>query len=148
MIYEGIDRWNSPSIQHGFKYLKKIEIGGHTRYFYTPEALAAYYRADKKVANASRDVANAKINAYTTAVNIRSNQHEREMNNNVAGALQAYNYARAAVQPVARTARLAATSALGSKSKGTLAKRSAKSLIKRRGMMTVGKLLKRISVNY
>lgn len=43
MIYRAIDLWNSPdSLQH-YKYVKKIKIGGHTRYFYSLADLKAYY---------------------------------------------------------------------------------------------------------
>lgn len=146
MIYKAEDLWNkdAPYLEHGFKYLKKITIGGHTRYFYTPEALRAYYQADKKASQVSRDVANAKIDARTTLTTLRSTPEEREANQNAAAVLKTYNNARAAVQPHVRTAKLIGTSLLGSKSKKTLRKRAANSLLRERGMITIGKLMKRL----
>lgn len=143
MIYKAEDLWNrdAPYLEHGFKYLKKINIGGHTRYFYTPEELRAYYNADKKAANIARDVANAKIDARTTLTTLNSSPEERSANQKAASVLKTYNNVRAAIQPGVRTAKLAATSALGAKNKKTLKKKVTHSLLKKRGMITIGKLM-------
>lgn len=142
MKYEAIDRWNSPDyLQHGFKYLKKINIGGHTRYFYTPEALRAYYNADKKAANLSRLGANSEIELNRLHSNIGASTTERKANNAIASVMKAHNNVKAAIQPHTRTASLAARSALGSSKKSTLGVRAGKSLLKNRGMATVRKLM-------
>lgn len=46
MYYYAVDRWNngSPYLEHAkHKYIKKIQIGPYTRYFYTLDAVKAYY---------------------------------------------------------------------------------------------------------
>lgn len=142
MYYEAIDRWNSPNyLQHGFKYLKKINIGGHVRYFYTPEALRAYYNADKKAANIARAGANSEIELNRRMSNVGASSLERKANNAVSNIMKTHNNAKAAVQPGVRTASLAARSALGSSKKSTLVGRAGKSLIRGRGMATVRKLM-------
>lgn len=143
MIYKAEDLWNrdAPYLEHGFKYLKKINIGGHTRYFYTPEQLRAYYNADKKLANASRNVANTEIEVNRRLSNVGASNLERNANNAVSNLMKTHNNVRAALQPGVRTAKLAARSALGSEKKSTLYKRAGKSLIRGRGMATVRKLM-------
>lgn len=143
MYYEAIDRWNNngPYLEHGFKYLKKINIGGHTRYFYTPEALRAYYQADKKAANLARTGANTEIELNRRVSNIGASSLEKNANNAVSSVMKTHNNVKAAIQPGVRTASLAARSALGSSKKSTLAKRAGKSLIRGRGMATVRKLM-------
>lgn len=146
MYYEAVDRWNNdgPYLEHGYKYLKKIQIGNHVRYFYTPEQLRAYYNADKKAAQVSRDIANAKIDARTKLTTWGSSEEEKRANENAAAVLKTYNYARAAIQPHIRTAKLAGSSILGAKDKKTLKTRARKSLLRQRGMITIGKLMKRL----
>lgn len=54
MIYKAIDRWNNLDDQDylmHYKYIKKIKIGGHTRYFYSLADLKAYYNAQKNYRN-------------------------------------------------------------------------------------------------
>lgn len=139
MIYEGIDRWNYDynSLGH-FKYIKKIG----NRYFYTPEELRAYYNADKKAANLSRIQANARVDARVKLAEIHPgmDSENKAAYRMVGKGLKTYNNIKAEVQPVVRTAKLAT----GAKSKKSLVTKAGKSLIKKRGMMTVGKLIRKL----
>lgn len=75
MYYEAIDKWNNkgPYLEHAkHKYIKKIQIGPYTRYFYTPGQLRAYYNALRKEYN-RQDVKDLKITKYDI--------HEKALNN-------------------------------------------------------------------
>ena len=141
MYYEAIDRWNNggPYLEHGFKYLKKISIGGHTRYFYTPGALKAYYnqlnKKSKQIDNGmARDIHD------NTMDFIRDESHASKY-----GHLQSHiadeqmNAAKKAhrelknknnkIEALVNTSKFAAKNILGSKSKKDLEQRYNKSQV-------------------
>lgn len=105
-------------LQH-FKYIKKIG----NRYFYTPEALRAYYNDQKKVATAeyAKDRTVDKANQLKRGAAITKDyasgrdtkeQYERnkQLNRAIYDAQGKYRSVKRTVKPVAKTAKRAVTS--------------------------------------
>lgn len=74
MVYYAKDLWNKdgPYLEHGkYKYLKKIQVGPYTRYFYTQDALKNYYNSLRKEYNRQdvKDLRLTKKNINDKAVN-------------------------------------------------------------------------------
>ena len=132
LFYEGADgcirQLGDNELAH-YKYLKKIKIGNTTRYFYTQEALQAYYNDRKKVADAEYlvgrgvdkkehvknnlmikgDYVNNIKNGKDPGAARRKYQLANNVNDAIYNVKGDYRAVKRGVKPVAETAKMAVT---------------------------------------
>lgn len=112
-----------------YKYIKKIKIGNTYRYFYTMDALEAYYNDRKKVAEAEylidrgkdkkdqlkrsasikKDYVNDRWNGKSKEEAKKKHDRSEALNNAIYETQGGYRKVKKTVKPVAETAKLAVT---------------------------------------